>query len=42
MKTPIGASNSLSSQIQREPTSLTHLRNKYFASEFVKVFEIRP
>ncbi|KAF7802620.1 uncharacterized protein G2W53_041731 [Senna tora] len=34
--------NHCGSQIQREPTCLTHLRNKSFASYFVKVSEIRP
>ncbi|KAF7814724.1 uncharacterized protein G2W53_028693 [Senna tora] len=34
--------NHSNSQIQREPTCLTHLRNKSFASSFVKVSEIRP
>ncbi|KAF7834952.1 uncharacterized protein G2W53_009811 [Senna tora] len=30
------------SRIQREPTCLTQLRNESFASEFLKVSEIRP
>ncbi|KAF7812666.1 uncharacterized protein G2W53_033642 [Senna tora] len=39
--TPIGASKPLGSRKQLEPTCLTHLRNKSFASQFVKVSVIR-
>ncbi|KAF7835162.1 uncharacterized protein G2W53_010021 [Senna tora] len=34
--------NHSGSQVQLEPRCLTHLRNKSFASSFVKVSEIRP